>query len=67
MPLDAIDDEVIGAVQPYINAVPKEGEVAVELAVDVYDPVSNLSIQSQSKYRIVLNDLDRCYYFFVKE
>ena len=30
--------------------------MAVELAVDVYDPVSNLSIQSQSKYRIVLND-----------
>ena len=55
-PLDGINSEVINAVQPYINAQPKEGQVAVELAVDVYDPVSNLSIQSKGQYPIVLTE-----------
>ncbi|MBQ2025486.1 MAG: DNA polymerase III subunit alpha [Paludibacteraceae bacterium] len=56
IPLDIINDEMINAIQAFVNVPPKEGQVAVEFLVDVFDPITGMTINSRGNYPILLTE-----------
>lgn len=56
IPLDAISVELIESVTPFLNVVPQEGQIPVDLDVDVYDPITGLSVNARSTYKVVLTE-----------
>jgi hypothetical protein len=47
---------MINAIQAFVNVPPKEGQVAVEFLVDVFDPITGMTINSRGNYPILLTE-----------